>query len=29
MTEPIHKGKALLSVWAIHTAFSSDSEAME
>ena len=29
MTEPIHKGKALSPVWAIHTAFRSDSEAME
>ena len=29
MTEPIHKGKDLPPVWAIHAASSGDSEAME
>ena len=29
MTEPIHKGKDLPSVWVIHAASSGDSEAME
>ena len=28
MTEQIHKGKAMSPVWEVHTAFSSDSEAM-
>ena len=29
MTEPIHKGKDLPSVWVIHAASGGDSEAME